>query len=61
MKQKQVQSQTQLQSQAQTKIYDITERAKQWSIDEFLELVDDAKCYYFETWIDNGRIYYTET
>lgn len=49
------------QVQTQTIIYDITERAKSWTIDEFLEIVDDAKCYYFNVWIENGRIYYTET
>lgn len=51
---------TQTQTQTQTQIFDITERAKEWTIDEFLEIVDDAKCYSFNVWIENGRIYYRE-
>lgn len=43
-----------------TEIFDITERSKEWSIDEFLEIVDDAKCYSFEVWVDNGKILYRE-
>lgn len=51
---------TQTKVQTQTQIFDITERAKEWTIDEFLEIVDDAKCYSFDVWIENGRIYYRE-
>lgn len=51
---------TQTQVQTENQIFDITERARQWTIDEFLEIVDDSKCYNFEVWIENGKIFYTE-
>lgn len=59
-KQKEVKAMTQTKVQTQNQIYDITERSRQWTIDEFLEIVDDSKCYNFEVWVENGKIFYTE-